>query len=191
MNNFKPSYRCSVGIIVLNKEKDVFIAHRCKRGSGLETIQALISEEDQKKICENDVLKKLEQINLLSLRDYLWQMPQGGMDPGESVESTAIRELFEETGITSIKILQVGEKNYFYDIPPVLSQKVWDGKYIGQCQRWVLMQFLGEDSEINLETHEIQEFDAWCWIHPSLLPDVVTPFKRKLYGDLLLDFKLV
>ncbi|MBS0186275.1 MAG: RNA pyrophosphohydrolase [Proteobacteria bacterium] len=118
-------------------------------------------------------------------------MPQGGMDPGESIEATAIRELAEETGITSIKILKIGEKDYFYDLPPLLSQKVWDGKYIGQRQRWVLMQFLGRESEINLKTHEIWEFDAWRWIHPMLLPDLVTPFKRKLYEDLLIDFKLI
>ncbi|HQS83318.1 MAG: RNA pyrophosphohydrolase [Alphaproteobacteria bacterium 16-39-46] len=185
------SYRFGVGIIVLNKDKEVFVAHRYNNGPGTETLQAPILEEDQKKIKENKTLDQFEHKNLPDLRDYLWQMPQGGMDAGESVEETALRELFEETGIKSVKILKVGKKDYFYDLPEALSLKVWEGKYKGQCQRWVLMTFLGEDSEINLEAHDIQEFDAWRWISPNVLPDIVTPFKRDLYKNLLIDFELV
>ncbi len=183
-------YRFGVGIILLNKDHHVFIAHRNKSGPGTETLHAPISSEDQKRIAKNRFLDGLERIDLLSLRDYLWQMPQGGKDDGESYKETAVRELSEETGITSVKILKIGQKDYFYDLPEALSQKVWDGKYKGQCQRWVLMQFLGEESEIDLAAHDIQEFDAWRWITPLVLPDIVTPFKRELYKELLIDFKL-
>ncbi len=190
MSLIDPSYRFGVGIILLNKEKEVFVAHRYKNGPGTETLQAPILEEDQKRIKENKTLDQFEHKSFPDLRDYLWQMPQGGIDEGESVEETALRELFEETGITSVKILKVGEKDYFYDLPEALSLKVWGGKYKGQCQRWVLMMFLGEDFEINLESHDIQEFDAWRWISPNVLPDIVTPFKRDLYKELLIDFEL-
>lgn len=190
MNFVKASYRLGVGIILLNKNRTVFIAHRYKNGLGVETPQVPIDVEDLKKIKENSNLDAFECLNLPSLKDYLWQMPQGGRDEGESYEETALRELAEETGITHVKILKIGQKDYFYDLPRVFSQKVWGGKYRGQCQRWVLMEFLGEDSEVDLASHEFQEFDAWRWISPSLLPDIVTPFKRDLYKTLLIDFEL-
>lgn len=184
-------YRRGVGIILLNSVNEVFIAHRCKkRNMELEAARAPISEEDFKYIQGNENLTKLEIPHMPSLKDYLWQMPQGGIDEGESYEETARRELLEETGISSVSILKVSTCNYFYTIPFSFSQNVWEGKYKGQCQRWVLMRFLGKDAEVNLTSHDSQEFDAWRWIPPFLLEYIIAPFKREMYKKLLRDFNL-
>ena len=79
-----------------------------------------------------------------------WQMPQGGVDKGENVETAAKRELYEETGIQSIRIIKKSDKEYIYDLPDHLLGKIWKGKYKGQKQTWYLMKFLGPDSEINI-----------------------------------------
>nr|WP_220129895.1 RNA pyrophosphohydrolase [Sphingomonas chungangi] len=118
-----------------------------------------------------------------------WQMPQGGIDPGEDPEQAAFRELEEETGIPRrlAEIVARAPKTFDYDLPPELVSKLWKGKYRGQRQTWFLMRFLGEDSDVAIETAH-PEFRAWKWAEPSELPDMIVPFKRDLYENVLRAF---
>ena len=119
-----------------------------------------------------------------------WQMPQGGVDKGESFIDAMKRELFEETGIKKIKILKELEKIYQYELPENLVGIIWKGKYRGQKQKWYITRFLGEESEINLNTKHA-EFIDWKWIEPKLLPEVIVSFKKDLYLKLLIEINLV
>ena len=116
-----------------------------------------------------------------------WQMPQGGIDEGEEPEVAAFRELQEETGVTNASIIAESIDWLAYDLPEELAHKIWSGKYRGQKQKWFLMRFEGEDSEINIAT-EIPEFLEWKWVDANLLPDIIVPFKRQLYSDILAEF---
>ncbi|MBR7707854.1 RNA pyrophosphohydrolase [Microvirga sp. SRT01] len=118
-----------------------------------------------------------------------WQMPQGGIDPGEDALTAATRELWEETGVAPDKVELVAEApgEFTYDLPPELIGKVWKGKWRGQVQRWFLFRFLGEDSDVDIRTPH-PEFRAWRWIKPAELPRVIVPFKRQLYEDVLAAF---
>lgn len=118
-----------------------------------------------------------------------WQMPQGGIDDGEDPKDTALRELNEETGIMSdlVNILARSRDELFYDLPDELIGKVWGGKYRGQRQIWFLMRFLGTDADVNIRTPH-QEFRDWRWVEPVELPDIIVPFKRKLYRDIVHEF---
>ncbi|MEO1046717.1 MAG: RNA pyrophosphohydrolase [Pseudomonadota bacterium] len=120
-----------------------------------------------------------------------WQMPQGGIDPGEDEETAALRELEEETGITADKVKVIGRSAtpYRYDLPPELLGKVWKGKYRGQEQHWFLGRFLGEDTDINLEAHGSPEFQAWRWLTLDELPEKIVPFKREVYVALVEEFR--
>lgn len=119
-----------------------------------------------------------------------WQMPQGGIDPGEAAIDAAIRELGEEAGIAPDKIELVAEApdELTYDLPDDLIGKVWKGKWRGQRQRWFLFCFTGTDDDVNIQTAE-PEFRAWRWIEPGELPDLIVPFKRELYRRLLVIFR--
>jgi putative (di)nucleoside polyphosphate hydrolase len=117
-----------------------------------------------------------------------WQMPQGGIDKGEDAPTAALRELLEETGTDKATILAESADWYAYDLPDSLIPTVWGGKYRGQKQKWFVMQFLGNDADINIET-EHPEFCEWKWATPVTLPDLIVPFKRQLYVDLLAEFK--
>ena len=144
--------RQGVGIIVLNKQNQVFVGKRK----------------------DNPVDK--------------WQMPQGGIDQNETPLNAMKRELAEETSIKNIKILKEIENWLEYELPPNLLGKIWKGKFRGQKQKWFIVKFLGQDSEVNLNTKH-QEFIEWKWIFPDELPKVIVGFKREMYLKLLKKIK--
>ncbi len=119
-----------------------------------------------------------------------WQMPQGGIDPGEDPETAALRELEEETGIGAdlVEIVAPAAEPLKYDLPPDLLGKVWKGKYRGQIQHWYLGRFLGTDADIDLEAHDPPEFQAFRWVEPQQLPELIVPFKRDVYAALVEQF---
>ncbi len=116
-----------------------------------------------------------------------WQMPQGGIDKGETPRMAALRELKEEIGTDKAEIIAESEGWLSYDLPAELVPKIWGGKYRGQTQKWFLLRFTGKNSDIDIET-EHPEFLAWKWAEIGDLPKLIVPFKRKLYEDLLEEF---
>ena len=117
-----------------------------------------------------------------------WQMPQGGIDPGEEPRDAALRELKEEIGTDKAEILAESRDWFAYDLPHALSSTAWKGRYRGQKQKWFAARFTGRDSDIDLET-EHPEFEAWQWIESADLPRLIVPFKRKLYVDVMEEFR--
>lgn len=124
----------------------------------------------------------------IDMKAEAWQMPQGGVDEGESPEEAAMRELGEETGTHKAKIIARSKSAYKYDLPEHLVPIIWGGKYRGQKQHWFVMRFTGKDKDINIET-EHPEFSEWKWVKGHTLPDVIVPFKRDLYAALVEEFK--
>jgi putative (di)nucleoside polyphosphate hydrolase len=121
--------------------------------------------------------------------DEAWQMPQGGIDEGEEPWATALREVEEETGIPPHLVQRIATcpERLKYDLPPELRGKLWGGKWKGQDQDWFLARFLGTDADVNIRT-EHAEFREWKWIAPDQLPELIVPFKRELYRQLLREF---
>lgn len=121
--------------------------------------------------------------------DDAWQMPQGGIDEGEDPWATALRELEEETGIAPHLVERVCDhpERLRYDLPEELRGKLWGGRWVGQDQDWYLARFLGRDSDISIAT-EHPEFREWRWVDAAHLPDLIVPFKRDLYRELLREF---
>ena len=117
-----------------------------------------------------------------------WRMPQGGVDDGEDYLSAMKRELFEETSIKSIEVLEEIERFFEYELPKNLIGIIWKGKFRGQKQKWFITKFIGKEKEINLNTKN-PEFIEWKWIIPEELPNVIVDFKKKIYLDLLKDIK--
>ena len=109
-----------------------------------------------------------------------WQMPQGGVDENENFLQAAKRELEEETGIKSVKLIKELDGWFKYDLPSYLMGKLWKGKYRGQKQKWFVMKFLGKPEEINVKTKN-PEFLDWKWINPSKLPEIAVHFKVNIY----------
>lgn len=124
----------------------------------------------------------------LDMKEPAWQMPQGGIDPGESPREAALRELEEEVGTNHAEI--IGERSDWlnYDLPDALLGTAWNGKYRGQTQRWFAMRFAGKDSDINIET-EHPEFGVWRWLPMSDLVASIVPFKRDLYQQVVDGFR--
>lgn len=121
-----------------------------------------------------------------------WQMPQGGVDKGETPRDAALRELWEETGV-SADLVEVEAEHpdwLTYDLPPelVASGKVWKGKFKGQEQRWFLMRFKGTDDQVDIAT-EHPEFSTWTWIDPDEMIARIVPFKRDIYRAVLDEFR--
>ena len=113
-----------------------------------------------------------------------WQMPQGGVEIGESYLSAMKRELYEETSIKSIKILREIDGFFEYELPKNLVGIIWKGKFRGQKQKWFIAKFIGDENEINLQTTN-PEFIEWKWIIPDDLPKTIVDFKKKMYVELL------
>jgi putative (di)nucleoside polyphosphate hydrolase len=120
-----------------------------------------------------------------------WQMPQGGVDAGEDLRAAALRELAEETGLSEDKVTVIAQtaEELFYDLPEELIGKLWKGKYRGQRQHWFLARFSGEDADIRLDAHEPAEFCDWRWVVPATLPDLIVPFKKRVYRAVLEEFR--
>jgi putative (di)nucleoside polyphosphate hydrolase len=154
----KPPYRRCVGAMVINRAGLVFIG---RRKEGVEHIDAT----------------------------HLWQMPQGGVDSGEDTWLAVLRELEEETSIRSVKKLGEIDEWLSYDIPAKIAGEAWNGKYRGQTQKWYALAFTGRDSEIDIAPpgHK-QEFIEWRWEPMKNLPDLIIPFKRKVYERVVHEF---
>lgn len=155
-------YRPCAGVMVLNRDGLVFVG---RRASGPEHIDAT----------------------------HVWQMPQGGIDAGEDTYKAALRELYEETNIRSVKKLGEVEGWIAYDIPRDIVGEAWGGKYRGQKQKWYALRFTGSDSEIDVShpgggKHK-PEFIDWRWVRMAELPDLVVPFKRQTYEQVVKAFE--
>jgi putative (di)nucleoside polyphosphate hydrolase len=155
-------YRPCAGITVFNRDGLIFVG---RRKGGVEHVDAT----------------------------HVWQMPQGGIDEGEDPYAGALRELYEETNITSVEKLGEIPEWIAYDIPRDLVVQAWGGKYRGQKQKWFALRFTGDDSEIDVLSpangkHK-PEFIAWRWVDVNELPDLVVPFKRDIYKQVVKSFK--
>ncbi len=123
---------------------------------------------------------------------HVWQMPQGGIDPGEDPWPAALRELYEETNVRSVEKLAESKGWYAYDIPREIVGQAWKGKYRGQTQKWYALRFTGDESEIDVERpgggkHK-PEFLEWRWEKIERLPGLIIPFKRPVYEKVIREF---
>ena len=116
-----------------------------------------------------------------------WQMPQGGIENGESPRNAGLRELKEEIGTNNVKLIGEIDNWLNYDIPQKLSSKLWNGKYRGQTQKWLAFQFLGSDDEININTED-PEFKEWKWEEHKNLVNLAVPFKKDIYKKIINEF---
>jgi len=122
-----------------------------------------------------------------------WQCPQGGIDPGETPEEAARRELYEEVGCDNATFITESRTWHLYDLPPEALGIALKGKYRGQRQKWFLMQFAGDETEFNLipPPPNKQEFDAWRWVPIDDVPKLVVDFKRHVYHAVIEEFRPV
>jgi putative (di)nucleoside polyphosphate hydrolase len=155
-------YRACVGVMLVNPENQVWIGQRIDSRSDAEG------------------------------RGLWWQMPQGGVDKGEDFAKAAMRELYEETSVTSATMIGETHDWVYYDLPDDLIGVAWKGKYRGQKQRWFLMRFTGDDSEINVSAPGDgafkAEFDEWRWASLDDVIELIVPFKRGVYEQVVPEF---
>ncbi len=159
-------YKPCAGVMLLNRQGLVFLGRR-------------FSKRADQQVIDQQVI------------DHEWQMPQGGIDEGEEPLAAALRELREETNVTSVTVLAEAQEWYSYDLPPTATKR-WKGKYRGQTQKWFAFRFDGDEAEIDIERpdggrHE-PEFDSWRWEKAALLPELIVPFKREVYERVVQDF---
>jgi putative (di)nucleoside polyphosphate hydrolase len=120
-------------------------------------------------------------------RAEAWQMPQGGIDAGESPLQACMREMREEIGTNTAELVSQHDDWLYYDIPLPLADRLWQGRYKGQKQKWIALRFNGDDADINIATEE-PEFCEWKWLSPHDLVDLAVPFKRDVYQNVLAAF---
>lgn len=120
-----------------------------------------------------------------------WQMPQGGVDPDEDLAAAALRELAEETGIAPDLVAIIGRTDdpMRYDLPEELIGTLWGGRFRGQEQTWFLVRFAGTDVDVDLDAHDPAEFCEYRWVDPEELPDLIVPFKKRIYRAVLERFR--
>ena len=158
-------YRPCVGIALIAPSGGVFVGRR-KKGAGSEHVAG----------------------------PHMWQMPQGGIDPGEDPEAAARRELYEETNVPpeAVKLLAEIPEWLAYDLPPAVMKQAWKGRYRGQTQKWFAYGFLGSEDVIDVLNPgggaDKPEFDAWRWAQFAELPDLIVPFKRPVYEGVVAAF---
>jgi putative (di)nucleoside polyphosphate hydrolase len=154
-------YRPCVGIMLINRAGLVFIGRRKDKH--------LVEHVDA---------------------EHEWQMPQGGIDEGETPLDACLRELREETGVRSASVLAEASEWFAYDLPDDVARKAWRGKYRGQRQKWFALRFDGDDAEINIDAPDGHkaEFDAWRWERMERLPALIIPFKRPVYERVVMEF---
>lgn len=155
-------YRPCVGVMLLNPEGRVWIGHR------------IVQKNDDEAAGVG----------------MWWQMPQGGIDEGEDIHGAALRELTEETGVRSARVLEEAPDWLTYDLPDHLVGVAWKGRYRGQKQKWVACRFEGSDSEIDISGigHK-PEFDDWRWAHMDELEGLIVPFKLNVYRQVIKTFR--
>jgi putative (di)nucleoside polyphosphate hydrolase len=124
---------------------------------------------------------------------HWWQMPQGGLDKGEDPYKAALRELYEETSVTHVRLLKEAPGWFTYDLPPELVGESWGGRYRGQKQKWFALRFEGDEKEIDVlrpggGKHKA-EFSSWRWEKLERLPGLIVPFKRKVYEQVVEAFR--
>lgn len=153
-----PLRRC-VGVMLLNNDNKVWVGKRIKKAHD-------------------------------NHGDHVWQMPQGGIDANEDPLTAAYRELQEETGISSVKLLQAARQLFSYELPKEIIGRGLKGKYRGQVQQWYAMRFVGKKDEIDIGEKPGQkaEFSEWKWEEPAKLPDLIVPFKRHVYVEVIKEF---
>ncbi len=120
---------------------------------------------------------------------YTWQMPQGGIDRGEDPSAAAVRELQEETGATNAEIIREAANWYSYDLPKNMRNPSRKGLFRGQTQKWFALRFKGNDSEFQLDTYKKPEFSNWKWVNLVEVPELIVPFKRDVYVNVVEEFK--
>ena len=156
-------YRPCVGLALINRDGLVFVGRR-RREAGPEHVDDT----------------------------HAWQMPQGGIDPGEDPYAAALRELHEETNVRSVELLAEAPDWYSYDLPGPVAGRAWRGRYRGQTQRWFALRFIGPESEIDIHQpaggRHRAEFDAWRWERMEHLTELIIPFKRPVYEKVVAAF---